>query len=192
MFPNNFQCSTVQRGWPVGIMYIRGLGWPILGVAVKRAGGTGVGTTAILFSGVIFYQHRQPSALTNPSTHSSPYVRLAIPHTPSRGPRSTLYGAPSKPPHLSTALLRRAPMHSQPPTQPPSHPAIHLPPSPRQRPISPPYRCSITFAMHFFLSSFFIKLDYNCIASSSCGIAGRKNGTLAGMAAQAGAPSLVQ
>lgn len=178
MFPNNFQCSTVQRGWPVGIMYIRGLGWPILGVAVKRSGGTGVGTTAILFSGVIFYQHRQPSALTNPSTHSSPYVRLAIPHTPSRGPRSTLYGAPSKPPHLSTALLRRAPMHSH--------------PLPRQRPISPPYRCSITFAMHFFLSSFFIKLDYNCIASSSCGIAGRKNGTLAGMAAQAGAPSLVQ
>lgn len=32
----------------------------------------------------------------------------------------------------------------------------------------------------FFPSSFFIKLDYNCIASSSCGIAGRKNGTLAG------------
>lgn len=35
--------------------------------------------------------------------------------------------------------------------------------------------------MHFFPSSFFIKLDYNCIASSSCGIAGRKNGTLPGM-----------
>lgn len=53
--------------------------------------------------------------------------------------------------------------------------------SPYYRPISPPYRCSITFAMHFFPSSFFIKLDYNCIASSSCGIAGRKNGTLPGM-----------
>jgi len=62
----------------------------------------------------------------------------------------------------------------------PGHPtaATH---SPYHRPISPPYRCSITFAMHFFPSSFFIKLDYNCIASSSCGIAGRKNGTLPGM-----------
>lgn len=25
LFPNNFQCSAVQRGWPAGIMYTRGL-----------------------------------------------------------------------------------------------------------------------------------------------------------------------
>lgn len=99
----------------------------------------------------------------------SPYMaRLS----PSRVP-----SAPS-PPHLyrlafSTFLLvpPRTPHGGYPPC---------FPPSPC-RPISPPYRCSITFAMHFFPSSFFIKLDYNCIASSSCGIAGRKNGTLPGM-----------
>lgn len=75
-----------------------------------------------------------------------------------------------------------------PPPPPPSLPPIATQDTPRRpptppyhRPISPPYRCSITFAMHFFPSSFFIKLDYNCIASSSCGIAGRKNGTLPGM-----------
>lgn len=25
LFPNNFQCFAVQRGWSAGIMYIRGL-----------------------------------------------------------------------------------------------------------------------------------------------------------------------
>nr|KAF7404290.1 hypothetical protein H0235_014984 [Vespula pensylvanica] len=54
--------------------------YPRFGLAYSRGGGEesggGDGTTAILFSGVIFYQHRQPSALTNPSTHSSPYFEL--------------------------------------------------------------------------------------------------------------------
>lgn len=92
MFPNNFQCSAVQRGWSAGIMYIRGLaslpgerGAPL--GADERADWCGRGcggVTAILFSGVIFYQHRQPSALTNPSTPSRPLYGspLAIPRLP--------------------------------------------------------------------------------------------------------------
>lgn len=176
LFPNNFQCSAVQRGWSAGIMYIRGLaglpgerGAPVgADERVDRCGRGRGGVTAILFSGVIFYQHRQPSALTNPSTPSRPLYGspLAIPRT-------------IPPPHLyqlvSTTSSSSSSSHRH-----PGHPtaATH---SPYHRPISPPYRCSITFAMHFFPSSFFIKLDYNCIASSSCGIAGRKNGTLAGM-----------
>lgn len=39
-----------------------------IGLVWARREGAGGGVTAILFSGVIFYQHRQPSALTNPST----------------------------------------------------------------------------------------------------------------------------
>lgn len=90
---------------------------------------------------------------------------------------------PHHPPHLyrlafSSSSCASSSFH-------PGHPTAASPRVPSSlspcRPISPPYRCSITFAMHFFPSSFFIKLDYNCIASSSCGIAGRKNGTLPGM-----------
>lgn len=88
MFPNNFQCSAVQRGWSAGIMYIRGLaGLPgergaTVGAdeRVDRCGRGRGGVTAILFSGVIFYQHRQPSALTNPSTPLPTPIWLASRH----------------------------------------------------------------------------------------------------------------
>lgn len=136
-----------------------------------RSGGRG-GVTAILFSGVIFYQHRQPSALTNPSTPSlppGPYIARHPAYYPLAAPIPT-DGSPTTSSSSSSSTSYCHPGHPTAATR-----------SPYYRPISPPYRCSITFAMHFFPSSFFIKLDYNCIASSSCGIAGRKNGTLPGM-----------
>lgn len=61
-----------------------------VGVGEARGGGRGV--TAILFSGVIFYQHRQPSALTNPST--------------------TLLPLPPNNPVYSSPLSRRPPLPS--------------------------------------------------------------------------------
>jgi len=170
-------------------MYIRGLaGLPgargRAGRGRRTGGWSGAArgrgaVTAILFSGVIFYQHRQPSALTNPSTLSARPLYgspLAIPRTirppPHRRTCTDWWPSPPPPPPLSPRPTQDTPRRPTPLASPP------LPPC---RPISPPYRCSITFAMHFFPSSFFIKLDYNCIASSSCGIAGRKNGTLPGM-----------
>lgn len=39
LFPNNFQCSAVQRGWPAGIMYTRGLASLSSRGTVRRAKG---------------------------------------------------------------------------------------------------------------------------------------------------------
>ena len=39
LFPNNFQCSAVQRGWPAGIMYTRGLAGLSSRGTVRRAKG---------------------------------------------------------------------------------------------------------------------------------------------------------
>lgn len=146
--------------------------------------------TAILFSGVIFYQHRQPSALTNPSTplrtpiyHVTLYLSFCLARAPSspvpapleplspsltpeplatyelyalRAPtHATLFSLPTPPPPILPSSL--------PPSLPPRSPsslATRSPPPPPPlpvRPISPPYRCSITFAMHFFSFLFFHK-----------------------------------
>lgn len=63
-----------------------------IGLVWARREGAGGGVTAILFSGVIFYQHRQPSALTNPST--------------------TLLPLPPNNPVYSSPLSRRPPLPS--------------------------------------------------------------------------------
>jgi len=125
LFPNNFQCTAVQRGWSAGIMYIRGLaglpgergraGWG------RRTGGwsgaaRGRGAvTAILFSGVIFYQHRQPSALTNPSTLSARPLYgspLAIPRTiRPPAPPPTTPSPPPAAPHRRTCTDRGGLLH---------------------------------------------------------------------------------
>ena len=151
------------------------------------------GVTAILFSGVIFYQHRQPSALTNPSTPPPPkpsYIALGSltpsSTTPFETPLYLYVPRFRKPP--STRLVLLAPPRvarfryidqrttSCPLLRPPL--ALSLPPpSTNLATVSVLNHICDAF---FFPSSFFIKLDYNCIASSSCGIAGRKNGTLPG------------
>lgn len=134
LFPNNFQCSAVQRGWSAGIMYTRGLaslssrgavqmargeaeqrgarvqqrhrGTPEKendrGRVTRRRAAGGRGVTAILFSGVIFYQHRQPSALTNPST---PLRRLY-----STSLSISLSAWPWPPLHLYPRPLNRLPL----------------------------------------------------------------------------------
>lgn len=180
LFPNNFQCFAVQRGWSAGIMYIRGLaGWsderraPVgADERTDRCGVGGAEGDGDTFFGCNFLS--APATVRfDQSLNPLPAPICLASHYTAYHSLSPLYlyrlATTSFPSSSSTSSHRHA-----------GHPtaATH---TPYHWPISPPYRCSITFAMHFFPSSFFIKLDYNCIASSSCGIAGRKNGTLLGM-----------